>query len=172
MKIDWNTKTYYDVDGVELKDGDKVFLEGRVWDVLRTEDGYLGIDSTNPQWIEQGRAVPGQYGVYQFSEEDEPKLWNDSEYIPYEEKFTISDMLEKVRKDQISDRLLDALVEFCYDYDPYGIQDNYGLLDDEGVRDQIKEEVMYVLDSEKDILIDELEFALQPENKVNFKEYY
>lgn len=172
MKIDWNTKTYYDVNGVELKDGDKVFMEGRVWDVMLTEDGYLGVDSTNPQWIEQGRAAPGQYGIYQFSEEDEPELWNDSEYIPYEEKYTVSDMLEKVRNDQISDRLIDALVDFCYDFDPYGIQDNYGLIDDEGVRDQLRENVVYVLDNDRADLIEELEFALQPENSDSFKKYY
>lgn len=172
MKIDWNAKTYYDINGVQLKDGDKVYMEGRVWDVMLTEDGYLGVDSTNPQLVEIGRAAPGQYGVYPFSESDEPKLWNDSEYIPYEEKYTVSDMLEKVRKGDISDRLIDALVDFCYDFDPYGIQDNYGLIDDEGVRDQLRENVVYVLDNDRADLIEELEFALQPENADSFKEYY
>lgn len=172
MKIDWDTKTYYDVNGVQLKDGDRVFMDGRVWDVMLTEDGYLGVDSTNPQLIEIGRAAPGQYGVYTFSESDEPKLWNDSEYIPYEEKYTVSDMLEKVRKDEISDRLLDALADFCYDFDPYGVMDNYGAIDDEGVRDKVKEEITYLLDSDRQELIDQLEFALQPENKPSFREYY
>lgn len=172
MKIDWDTKKYYDVNGVELKDGDKVFMEGRVWDVMLTEDGYLGVDSTNPQWIEQGRAAPGQYGIYQFSEEDEPELRDDLESNPYEEKYTISDMLEKVRKGEISDTLLDALADFCYDFDPYGVQDEYGNIGDEDVRNQIKEDIIYLLDNDKQELINQLEFALDPENKSSFKSYY
>ena len=174
MKIDWNSDPirYFDVNGVELHDGDKVFMEGRVWDVMLTEDGYLGVDSTNPSWIENGRAVPGQYGVYPFSESDEPELWDDSEYIPYEEKYTIADMLEKVRKDEISDRLLDALADFCYDFDPYGVQDAYGKIEDEDIRNQVKEDIVYLLDSDKQELISQLEFALDPENKPNFKDYY
>lgn len=174
MQIDWNSKPirYYDTSGKEIHDGDKVFMEGRVWDVMLSEDGYLGVDSTNPDWIEMGRAAPGQYGVYPFTPDDMPKLWSDAEYIPYQEKYTVSDMLEKVRKDEISDRLLDALAEFCYDFDPYGVMDNYGAIDDEGVRDKIKEEITYLLDSDRQELINQLEFALEPENKPGFKQYY
>lgn len=174
MKIDWNANpiAYYDVDGKQIHDGDKVFMEGRVWDVMLTEDGYLGVDSTNPDWIAIGRAAPGQFGVYPFGEEDSPKIWSDEEYIPYEEKFTISDMLAKVRAGDVSDRLLDALADFCYDFDPYGVQDNYGRIEDEDVRNQVKGEITYLLENDKQELINQLEFALQPENKPGFKDYY
>ena len=77
MKIDWNSNPikYYDINGDEIHDGDKVIMEDRIWDVMLTEDGYLGVDSTNPAWINWGRAVPGEYGIYTFEESDEPELY-------------------------------------------------------------------------------------------------
>lgn len=79
MKIDWNKKvsdfqehTYYDMNGVEIRDGDIVRMDGREWDVLLSDDGCLGVDSTNPKWIEQGRAIKGEFGIYPFEESDRP----------------------------------------------------------------------------------------------------
>ena len=81
MKIDYNKPvnefqkwTYYDMNGEEIHEGDTVFMEGRNWEVMSSEDGYLGIDSTNPKWIELGRAFRGQYGIYPFEENDKPIL--------------------------------------------------------------------------------------------------
>ena len=62
---------YFDKNGVEIHEGDMVrsFL-GNVYKVYLTEDGELGTDATNPKWIETGRAVPCEYGIYPFTEED------------------------------------------------------------------------------------------------------
>lgn len=72
MKIDYEQKRYYDQNGKEIHDGDKVSMDGRIWEVMETEDGYLGVDSTNPKWIERGIAAVGEYGIYEFTEADEP----------------------------------------------------------------------------------------------------
>lgn len=76
MKIDYtgDKARYYDVNGKEIHDGDTVLMDGREWLVMETEDGYLGVDSTNPKWIEKGRAIPGEFGIYQFNEMDEPTI--------------------------------------------------------------------------------------------------
>lgn len=76
MKIDYTVEPpkYYDMNGEELRDGDVVLMDGREWSVMLTDDGHLGVDSTNPKWIESGRAAEGEYGIYPFTESDEPVL--------------------------------------------------------------------------------------------------
>ena len=39
-----------------------------------TEAGELGIDSTNPLWIEKGKASPCEFGIYPFEESDMYKV--------------------------------------------------------------------------------------------------
>lgn len=81
MKIDYNKPvsefqkcTYYDMNGTEIREGDIVSMGDREWEVMTTADGYLGVDSTNPKWVELGRAFKGQYGVYPFEEGDKPVI--------------------------------------------------------------------------------------------------
>lgn len=81
MRIDYNKPvnefqkwTYYDMNGDEIREGDVVLMDGREWDVMSTADGYLGVDSTNPTWVEHGRAFKGQFGVYPFEERDTPVI--------------------------------------------------------------------------------------------------
>lgn len=69
---DTDTFRYFDKNGTELHDGDMVefdaeaTLEGKaiVRKLHLTEDGELGIDATNPKWIEDGRAFECQFGIY------------------------------------------------------------------------------------------------------------
>lgn len=68
---------YYDMNGVEILEGDTIYMNGRNRKVYKTEEGYLGIDATNPTWIESGKAVECEYGVYPFTEDDEPVLISD-----------------------------------------------------------------------------------------------
>lgn len=80
MKID-ETKDgykYYDMNGEEIHAGDFVMLNGRKEKVHLTERGYLGTDATNPVWLESGRAVECEYGVYPFGYYDEPVLIKES----------------------------------------------------------------------------------------------
>lgn len=61
---------YFDKNGNEITEGCEIrYLHGdkaleRVERVYRTEDGQLGTDATNPNWIATGRAVPCEYGIY------------------------------------------------------------------------------------------------------------
>lgn len=60
-----NRNVYYDKYGTEITEGCTIkFNDGRVEIVYRTTDNELGIDATNPTWIERGIAVPCEYGIY------------------------------------------------------------------------------------------------------------
>lgn len=62
---------YWDKNGNEVKEGDTILLFGRKEKVYLLEDEEsLGIDATNPIWVESGRAVPCEYGCYELSIED------------------------------------------------------------------------------------------------------
>lgn len=62
---------YFDKNGAEIHDGDVI-----VWDSGKEEKVYLstehelGVDATNPVWVEDGRAAPGEYGLYPLTEYD------------------------------------------------------------------------------------------------------
>lgn len=76
IKIENGQKKYFDRNGKEITEGCKIkYLHGdksleRVEKVYRTEKDELGTDATNPKWIELGRAVPCEYGIYPLNKED------------------------------------------------------------------------------------------------------
>ena len=56
---------YYDKEGAELHEGDFVeYPDGKLKMLYLTDKGELGIDATNPVWLENGKAVPCEYGIY------------------------------------------------------------------------------------------------------------
>lgn len=56
---------YFDKNGVMLQDRDIiVYADGREEKLYETTDGRLGTDATDRHWIETGRAVPCEYGIY------------------------------------------------------------------------------------------------------------
>ena len=69
IKYENGQKKYFDRNGKEITEGCKIRC---YWDVGKyrdktvylTEDGELGWDATNPKWVESGRAVPCEYGIY------------------------------------------------------------------------------------------------------------
>lgn len=62
---------YFDKNGVEIHEGDMLkYPTGKILKVYLTEDNELGTDATNPKWIEIGRAVPCEYGIYPLNTED------------------------------------------------------------------------------------------------------
>lgn len=66
---------YFDKEGNELHEGDSVrYPDGRVKGVYMTEDGWLGTDATNPEWIRTGKAVECEYGIYPFDPEEMEKV--------------------------------------------------------------------------------------------------
>lgn len=65
-----NTK-YFDKNGKEILSGCIIrFESGQEEIVYETIDGELGIDATNKKWIENGKAVPCEYGIYTLTKED------------------------------------------------------------------------------------------------------
>lgn len=72
---------YFYKDGTEVQEGDYIkFIDAsgepygkahKVYKWETDEEVGLGIDATNPVWIESGKATTGQYGIYPFSECDE-----------------------------------------------------------------------------------------------------
>lgn len=58
-----------DKNGVEIKEGCFIkYKDGTIERIYMTSDGLLGTDATNKSWLESGRAVPCEYGVYPLSE--------------------------------------------------------------------------------------------------------
>ena len=56
---------YFDKNGTELKDGDIIrYDSGREDKLYLTTNSRLGTDATNPSWVESGRALPCEYGIY------------------------------------------------------------------------------------------------------------
>ena len=82
---------------------------------------------------------------------------------------TIPEMITAVKENEITDELVNALVEFMWDFDPYGIMDAYGHIDDDGVRGQLIEEVRYCLGSDKEVILENLNYA---NVTAGFKENY
>ena len=76
IKYDNGKLRYFDRNGKEITDGctikyingDKSLEYTRT--VYLTENDELGTDATNPAWIENGRAVPCEYGIYPLTEEE------------------------------------------------------------------------------------------------------
>ncbi len=62
---------YFDKNGTELSEGDIIRYEDGRWECLYlTDGGELGVDATNKSWIESGRAVPCEYGIYPLTYDD------------------------------------------------------------------------------------------------------
>lgn len=62
---------YFDKNGEEVVEGDFVSIgQGEPQKLYRTVDGQLGVDATNPHWIEIGQAVECEYGIYPLTRDD------------------------------------------------------------------------------------------------------
>lgn len=71
IKAEGNKLKYYDKNGVEITEGSLIrYPDGRERKVYLTENGELGTDATSPSWIESGRAVPCEFGIYTLDEEE------------------------------------------------------------------------------------------------------
>lgn len=65
------TIQYYDKNGTEITEGCRIlFPNGRIERVYLTQNGELGWDATNPNWIARGLATPCEYGIYPLTNQD------------------------------------------------------------------------------------------------------
>ena len=56
---------YFDKNGNEITENCKIkYPDGSIETVYLTENNKLGIDATNKSWVESGKAVPCEYGIY------------------------------------------------------------------------------------------------------------
>ena len=72
---------------------------------------------------------------------------------------TIANMITTIEENNITEGLINALVEFMWDFDPYGILSEYGAIDDEGVREKVAEEVRYRLNEDANLMLNDLKYA-------------
>ena len=71
IKTENGMTRYFDKNGIEIKGGCQIkYSSGNIEKVYSTIDGELGEDATNKKWIESGRAVECEYGVYPLTLED------------------------------------------------------------------------------------------------------
>ena len=77
MKIEYadGKWLYYDMNDEPIHENDVVIMNGRKEKVYLTDEDELGTDATNPIWLEKGRAVPCEFGIYPFNRYDEPVLY-------------------------------------------------------------------------------------------------
>ena len=75
IKIENGERKYFDKNGVEITEGCKVkYEDGTIKKVYLTESELLGTDATNPKWIESGKAVPCEYGIYPFTKDETEEI--------------------------------------------------------------------------------------------------
>lgn len=71
IKTENDKRQYFDKNGKEITEGCKIkFADGRIETVYLTTEDELGIDATNPKWIEIGRACECEYGIYPLTTKD------------------------------------------------------------------------------------------------------
>lgn len=66
----------------------------------------------------------------------------------------LSRTVEMINTNSITDEVLDELVKVMWDYDPYGIMDEYFDMDEEERTEAIKKELLFEVENEKEQLID------------------
>ena len=69
IKMENGQRKYFDKNGIEITEGCKIKYEnGNIKTVYAWSDIFgnegLGVDATNPAWIESGRAYPCEYGIF------------------------------------------------------------------------------------------------------------
>lgn len=75
IKIENDRRRYFDKNGKEIVKGSSICYPcGKTMIVYETSEGELGVDATNPKWIDNNRAVPCEYGIYPLSKEETEKV--------------------------------------------------------------------------------------------------
>lgn len=84
---------------------------------------------------------------------------------------TLTEMKTAIEENRITDELINALVYFTLDFDPYGFINEWGLPEEEGVKEAVVEEMRYQVEHCTEELIEVLDFAINEDNGY-FRENY
>lgn len=74
---------------------------------------------------------------------------------------TLTEMKTAIQENRITDRLLNALVYFTWDFDPYGFLNEWGHPDDEGVKEVVIEEMRYQVEHCKKEILETIDYAIE-----------
>lgn len=69
---------------------------------------------------------------------------------------TNAELIKAIDTGIITDELLENLADFYWDFDPYGIMDYMGSIEDPGVRDELKQSIRYTLENSPECIIEDL----------------
>lgn len=84
---------------------------------------------------------------------------------------TITEIKTAIQEHNITDELLNALVYFTFDYDPYGFINEYGHPDDEGAKELAIEELKYQVEHCTKDILETIDYAIN-ENSEYFRKNY
>lgn len=73
---------------------------------------------------------------------------------------TLTEMKTAIQENRITDELINALVYFTWDFDPYGFLDEWGHPEDEGVKEAVVEEMRYQVENCRKDIIETIEYAI------------
>ena len=84
---------------------------------------------------------------------------------------TLTEMRTAIQEHNLTDNLINALIYFTFDFDPYGFLNEWGYPDDEGVKEIVAEEMRYQVEHCTEEIIETLDFAINEDNNY-FRENY
>lgn len=73
---------------------------------------------------------------------------------------TLEEMKIAIQENRITDELINALIYFTWDFDPYGFLDEWGHPEDEGVKEAVAEEMRYQVENCRKDIIETVEYAI------------
>lgn len=74
---------------------------------------------------------------------------------------TYAGMIKAIKAGSITENLENALIDFYWDFDPYGIMDNYGHLNDNGVKEALLSDILYMLHNDPNTIIEDIKSTME-----------
>ena len=74
---------------------------------------------------------------------------------------TYAGMIKAIKAGSITENLENALIQFYWDFDPYGIMDNYGHLNDNGVKEALLSDILYMLHNDPNTIIEDIKSTME-----------
>lgn len=84
---------------------------------------------------------------------------------------TNKELLEAVKTGRKDEEIVELVVDFSYGFDTYGCWDAFGMIEEEGVRDAMKENAIITLEECLSDLIDALEYSIEESGEEDIHRY-